>query len=526
VSTQFVEVVDEFLEGVFGTGDCRLGESRQNRLIGQTPLELGRRRATIDESGETAKQHGDDEAVDEKPAKRGRPPSKLVSEEQLNKTAESEGLPQEFAKLLRQLYDECNDIRTSRKEGTWSLGDLANFASIAEGQVRAWVAGSNPVISKRDVYALCWALCGMADGSLDAKPKGKLGRRELGGRGKLGPLLNRLLRAAGYRPLEGRSGYDSNLVWERLSDSANFNSFSPKELDVSNVLRVGYFDSNPLFFPHREDVDERRSGKDRKHSPLGLGYLVTERLAAYMGVAIEWSHLKNWNDLTVALKSRSIDVLAPRIAAPRRFFGMKFTRSLPELTCGTNALINKECLGFVATGNHISYEKYVKTKSYGYMTRNVNEDWLERLVFDFMPGNIGEYAADLFRPVGSKIKPEFRKLADELASGEEWVGSIEHPWMDETHSKARCFVTGQLLCYDAMESGSPFADEMDYLIPLDKSVAPMAYAFGVDYTEDRLFSILNDCLELVFNDKEFINSIYNEHMKTLKNSEIYKGCLN
>lgn len=401
-----------------------------------------------------------------------------------------------FAAIVLELLEELD----------CSTRELAANAGVDPTTMSHWLnPDTSKIIPKGDVNRICWALCGLQDKSLERgrTQAEQRGGRDDNGRGQLGSLLRRLLRAAGYKTVEDQGQTsEPNLVWERLSNID----------EQKRMLRVGFYETWPLFV----------SGYGAALPPDGFAARITNRMASYMGVKIEWVYLEGRQPIS-ALTDGTIDVLAPRMALPRRMFVAAFSsRPLKDFKSGVNALIHRDGLRDVlgSEGNG------PKTKGRS-GSPVLSEAQLDRLQFTYTGGNLGLYGLEFFReghPAGKEldvyeIKPEdLRK--DKIPKHEDWLYVIRNR-KDESTGRVRCLLLGQLLCHNFIRQPNgidELADErqqLTTLLPMRHSVGPVPYAYSVLYSEDRLLRIIDDCLAHVFDDRQFMSDLHAEYRDTL-----------
>lgn len=503
----------------------------------------------------------DDRLSSDRPRRTGRPrkaPTEPTSQ-LLTQHPEPEEVELTFPRMVRHLLIEANE-EAGRSEGNlYSINDLAAYAGLARGTLHAWMAahiGSS--LPRNDIYRLAWALAGMGENAFEpVTPGGRWGTRSpnLAGRAKLGIIIGHLLRAAGYSALEGRHNFDTDLVYERIRS----NRVEERELNV------GFVESWPLFRVTPERTVE------------GIGVALTQRLAAFLNVKVRWTPLVSWKNYEVTHQIRRqpkmilkgttsedssdsgkavpIDLLAPRLAVPQRLLGIRYTRGLPGLTAGVNAVVHKDCLGYVMFRKDIPYTKLLESDSFAH--RAIQPDWLERLVFESPEGNMGQYASELLLPPqysaplhSETVRPgplwqeelawlrersdysekspmpereRMRLRMERLADAEtRW-------WFDGNRKYARGFISGQLLCYDMLEPVVPefkaMARQLTTLVDLKKlpKIAPLEYAFGVSRYEELFFDLVDGTLATIFNDHEFMRQLYAEYLPELIASGLYHG---
>lgn len=393
-----------------------------------------------------------------------------------------------------ELTNFAKAVRSHLSKLNWRYEDLAYNAALSESQVSAWIGRADRIVGKEDVARIAWAIAGGLDKALTAKgaiynqiSKNRLGERnDDHGRGRTHVIMAELLRAAGYRGIEGQA---ENLTWEELtglSTSAPTEDPAEQRKDSPSgepMLRFGFTSSELIRL-----VDGEASG---------LVAEICHHLARYIGVKEDFEAC-HWTEVGRKLFDRRIDVVAPMVIHyPRHMFDMRFTRSLPGLRCGLNCLINKSIV------NEIS-----KT---GREPKSIADIDFAKLTIKYTQGNIGSLAVKLFVPPGQ------RHWAEEVKGDEtpEWNSVIEKP-RDVANQRYYCYLTGQLICHQAISK----YDNTSTLLPLKNSPSPFPYSFGVSHTEPRLHNIIDKTIEFMYENEDLMISIYKDHVEMLQAAAI------
>lgn len=228
-------------------------------------------------------------------------------------------VPHDFVMLMH------NHLRALGKGSQWLAGEMGVSGSI----VSQWLTARDRYVSRGQVSRLAFVLAReyqaqRGERSDDAPgPTESEMRREdrdiprYKGVRDLEAILNELLRSLGYRSMIG----ERNLVWHRLAGESD------------RVLRVGWSEYYPLTYAHAGDLSR---------APLGIASMVTEKVAALMGVRVEWHHY-DVTEITPALLRNRIDMICCQyIRIDPRFFDVWVSDPLPFLRVKPALLVHGE----------------------------------------------------------------------------------------------------------------------------------------------------------------------------------------
>ena len=432
----------------------------------------------------------------------------------------------EFARLLTALPDE----HVQQKH-------VAHLVGVDPSQLSRWLAGSER-IGEPDLYRIAWILAGLQDGSIVHEPhvvKGRVmsgtnsswklvpGRRLSSGRGSFGALLKQLQQAAGYLPYDTDPNsptqdilFDlfTNVDEDTPGDPAE--DYRGKPTRLQRQLTVGYFGEDSILEADTTNLDR------------GIAKQIVDRLAVYLGVKIEWKRIEEWASFgSLQSLEHRVHMFAPRMAIPRRSFALRFTRPLPLLSCGINAIGRSDLLDSVLGSHH---EDVVPSPA-----QLLSKSQLDQLLFAFVPGNIGEFAGSLFSPLDPALATFWELWSVDQISPvalksdrDRNIESVSPVVLGEAAQKllsmekvryagsdrVPVLVTGQLLCYQLLQQFKDLGPRP--IFRLTNSLAPVPYSFGVAHTEPKLFEAVNYALQLIYSDVGFMTELYLAHIQTVK----------
>ena len=467
--------------------------------------------------------------------------------------------PTQFGQVVDRLLKLTKSASSSEGPGrSKSIGEktVAQLVGVSAQQFSKWVRAKD-AISKADVNRVAWAISALIDRTITVEEGGKLALnvvRMPAGRGDLDAILKELYIAAGYLPVDSDPTiYDEK--WNQLTgiddDTADDSS---EEMNPVTKRKL----SGPINRQRRIVVGI--------FEDLGLGFVrdILGRLEWSLGVQIIEKRLENWDGYSVNhLKPNRIHLYEPRLELPRRAFALQYTRPLPLLRCGINAIVNGQFLEYVRSGGTVkavSPNDAIDTPKLEYL----NKEIIDRLDFRFVPGNIGEFSEHLFnlrthkhpdphvpmyRPViipeasnqapGIKDKGVQRKGFQDKNVSENTPPNLsviesakevmryrpESPGrlLEVPENRIPALVVGQYFCYKITKAtkesyADPGAKERltpRTILPLSKSLAPVPYAFAVPYTEPRLHYQVDRALQLIFEDFDFMTRIYMNELDKL-----------
>ncbi|MEM7628861.1 MAG: transporter substrate-binding domain-containing protein [Planctomycetota bacterium] len=240
----------------------------------------------------------------------------------------------EFAALVREHLGTLG----------WSQQHLlyASRNALTRSQLSAWLACER-AIGRHDVNRITWAIARGYEQRMN-----KAGRHHpTEGLGTLDHLLNQMLDAAGYTPMEGRGLNKRFAKLARLEHQ-------------QQALTVGFARAPGLISPEHN----------------GFIAHVTRRVGRLMGLSIEWREYE-WRTLIDGLRSGAVDAIAPfYIKLPSRMFRIRFSDPLPGVRVQVNAVLHRDCLGeATGTGEQVAsvHDLDHSKIKYGYIAGEAGE---------------------------------------------------------------------------------------------------------------------------------------------------------